>query len=165
MDAYQIPCLLDDQPGSRICQLENSGIGLDFFFPNITSEPISNLLWQEHDLGSPAAFGVSDDGLSVFNIHGPEFQDLADTHSAACHQFEHQPVPWILGPENDFIDHILFQDLELGWLRSPEKFAQGWMVTRILAMVIEGVFHKIEKCREEGEPQFLGVLFGAVRDR
>ena len=46
----------------------------------------------------------------VFNIHWSEFQDLPCPHAATCHEFEHQPVPWVLGPENDFVNHVLFQN-------------------------------------------------------
>jgi hypothetical protein len=30
---------------------------------------------------------------------------------------------------------------------------------------VERVFHEIEKGRQKGEPEFLGILLGAIRDR
>lgn len=71
----------------------------------------------------------------------------------------------ISGPEDDFIDDILFQDLELCWLTGPEQLSQRWIVTGILNVGIKGIFHEIEKGRQEGEAEFLGVLFGFIRDR
>jgi len=85
MDADQIPCPFNDQPGGRICEREDSGIRPDLFSPDLPSEPVGNLLWQEHGFGLSAAFGISDDGFAVFDIHGFQFQDLPDTHTTAGH--------------------------------------------------------------------------------
>ena len=165
MDVYQIPCPFNDQSGSRICERENPGIGHDLFFPNIILEPVGNLQGQKDSLRFLPTLGVSDGGFTIFNILWSEFQDLPDPHAATGHEFEHKPVSWMLSPENDFIDQILFRDLELGWFRSSEQFAQRWIVTRVLTSVIEGVFHKVEKGRQKAETEFLCVLFGAIRNR
>jgi hypothetical protein len=67
-------------------------------------------LRKKHCFGLPAAFGPSDDGFAVLNIHRPEFQNVPDPHAAAGHEFQHQPVALISGPENDlwlWVDEIL----------------------------------------------------------
>ena len=111
MDADDIPSPFHNQPGSRIGQRENPVTRLDSFFPDIPSEPVGNLLRQEHSFGLSAAFGISNDGFTVIDVHGGKLQDLPDTHSASGHEFQHQPVPLVPGPENDLVDHVLFKDL------------------------------------------------------
>lgn len=165
MDADQIPCLFDDQPCSRICYRKNYSIWLDLFIQNVAFEPVGNLLRKEHGFGLLAAFGVSDVGFPLFDINRREFQDLPDPHAAAGHEFQHQSVPLIHGSENYLVDHILFEDLEKRGLTCPEQFAQCWIVTWIFDFRIEGVFHEIEKGRQEGETKFLGILFGPISDR
>lgn len=66
------------------------------------------------------------------SIFGPEFQNLANPHARAGHEFKHEAVSGIYGLEDDFIDDILFQDVELGLLAWPEKPSQGWVVTGVL---------------------------------
>ena len=165
MDTNQITSFFDDQPGCRICQRENPIIGPDLFFPNIPSEPVGNLLGQEYGFSLSTAFRISDNGFTVLNVHGFEFQDLTNAHTASGHQLQHQPVPLVSSPEYDLVDHILFKDLELSGLASPEQFSERWIVTGILDFRIEGIFDEIEKGRQKGETESFGILLGAIGDR
>lgn len=120
MNPDQITGLFNNNPGGSVCYRENPVTGFDFIVTDIFFEPVSNFLGQEGDLRFFAAFWVSDYNLPVFDIVWFEFQDLADTHAAPCHKFEHQAVSWTPCPENDLIDDILFQDFELGWFAGFE---------------------------------------------
>jgi len=120
MNSDQITSFLDNNPGGRVCDWKNPVTGFDPIVIDIFLEPVRDFMGQEGNLRFFSALGVPDDSLPVFDILGCEFQDLTDSHATACHEFEHQPIPRIPGPENDFIDHILFKDLELGTLTCPE---------------------------------------------
>ena len=165
MYANKTARLFDDQPGCRICHRENFDPGFDLFFPNIPSEPVGNLLGQEYGFSLSTAFRISDNGFTVLNVHGFEFQDLTNAHTASGHQLQHQPVPLVSSPEYDLVDHILFKDLELCGLASPAQFSERWIVTGILDFRIEGIFHEIEKGRQKGETESFGILLGAIRNR
>ena len=74
--------------------------------------------WKDRTLVDEIARRRADEGLTqgVVPYRG-EFQHLPDSHATTGHEFEDQPVPWILCPENDFIHDILFGSLDLGGLR------------------------------------------------
>jgi hypothetical protein len=148
MNTDDIPSLFHNRPCSRIGQRENPDIRLDSFFPDIPSEPVGNLLGQENGFGLSAAFRISGDSLTVFDIQGGEFQDLSYPHAASGHQLQHQPVPLVSGFENDLVYHVFFQALELCGLACPEPFPERWIVTWILDFWIKGGFHEIEKGRQ-----------------
>ena len=120
MDADQFTGFFHDASGGTICYRESSGIGIDPIVTNIFLEPVGYFLWQENHLGLSAAFRFSDNDLPVFEIRGGEFQDLADSHTTPGHEFEHEPVSWVVRSENNFIDNVLFEDFELGELPAPE---------------------------------------------
>jgi hypothetical protein len=159
MNTDQVTCLLNNDPGGSVGYRENPVTGFDLIVTDIFLEPLCNFQGQEGNLRFFSAFGDSDDNLSVLNISGFELQDFADAHAAPCHKFEHQAVSWILGSENDLIDHILFQDLELSLFAGFEKFPQGGIIAWILEIRIERIFDEIEKGSQEGESQFFCALF------
>jgi hypothetical protein len=70
----------------------------------------------------------------------------------------------VSGPENDLVHHVFFQDFELRGFTGPEQLPQSWTVAWILDIRVKGIFHKIEKGRQKGKPELLGVLLGAVGD-
>jgi hypothetical protein len=61
------------------------------------------------------ALGIILDQLPVKTIIRYQFQLLTDTQTVSGNQYEHQPVFWIPGPENDLINHVFFQNIELSW--------------------------------------------------
>jgi hypothetical protein len=158
----QFTGLLNNDPRSGVGYWKNPVSGLDPFVTDVFFEPIRYFLGQESNLGFLAAFGVSDYNLPVFDIVWSEFQDLADTHAAPCHKFEHQAVSWISSSENDLIDDILFQDLELGWFAGFEQFTKGGIITWVLEIRIDRIFDEIEKGSQKGESQFLCALLGSI---
>jgi hypothetical protein len=44
------------------------------------------------------------------------------SHACTSHQFEYKTISRIFGPENDFIDNILFQDLKLALFPPLKSF-------------------------------------------
>ena len=109
VNADQVACFFDNDSCGGIGYRKNPVFGLEAFIANIFPEPAGDLLWQEGSLCLFPTFGVR---MIAFRsssiILGPEFQDLTDPHSGSGHEFEQKTIPWILGPEGDFIDHILF---------------------------------------------------------
>ena len=120
MNPDQLTALYNNDPGSSVGYRKNPIAEFDAIVTDIFLEPIRNFLGQKGNLHFLATLGVPDDNLSIFDILGCEFQDLSDSHAAMCHEFEHEAISWILCSENDFIDHIFFQDFELGKLACPE---------------------------------------------
>jgi hypothetical protein len=145
IDANQIAGIFHDQSGCGIGKRENPCILLNAIVTNIFLESIYHFLWQENHLGFPAAFWISDHNFAVFNIHWGQFKDLSDPHTPTGHQLQQKTIPGILCSENDFIDHILFKDFELGGFPCPEQFAQRCIVTWVLKIRIDGIVDVIEK--------------------
>jgi len=92
MNTDQIAGLFDNNPGGSVCDWKNPVIGADPIVTDIFLEPIRDFLWQEGDFHFFSAFGILDDSLPVFDILGPEFQDLADPHARTSHEFEHETI-------------------------------------------------------------------------
>ena len=151
MNPDQLTGVFNNDPGGSICYRKNPILGLDPVVADIFLEPICNFLGQKGDLRLFSAFWIPDDSLPVFDILGCEFENLADTHAAPCHKFEHQAVSWTPGPEDDLIDDVFFNNFELGWLPCPEKLSEGRIITWILEIRIDRIFDEIEKGSQEGE--------------
>jgi hypothetical protein len=153
--AEHISRLFYHQSRSRIGYRKYSCSRLNLLFTDILCESICHLLGKEYHLCLFAAFWLSNDSFAVINVKRREFQDFADSHTASGHEFKHQPVPQILGFENDFINDILFQDLELEIFSGPEKFSQYGIIARIVKLRIKRIFYEIEKSGEKRKTQFL----------
>ena len=69
-----------------------------------------HLLRNKDDLFLFATFGISEHRLSVVNISGGDFQDLAYSHATTGHEFKHEPVSWIFGSQDDLINNLFFQN-------------------------------------------------------
>jgi hypothetical protein len=122
MNPDQLTGLLNNYSRSSLGYRENPGAWFGPIVTDIFVEPIRDFQLQKCNLCLISALGVSNDYLSIQNILRSEFKDLADTQAAAGHSFEHQPVSWISGSENDLVDHVLFQNIELSWFAGFEKF-------------------------------------------
>jgi hypothetical protein len=120
MNPDQFTGLFYNDPGSSIGYRKNPVTYFDVIVTDIILEPVRNFLWQESNLCLFSAFGIPDYSLPVFDILWSEFQNLTDPHATSGHEFKQQPVPWVSGPENDFVDHIFFQDLKLAWVPGSE---------------------------------------------
>ena len=151
MNPNQFTGLFNYDSGGSIGYRKNSVSGFDAIITDIFLEPVRDFLRQEGDLRLFSAFWIPNDSLPVFDILGCEFENLADTHAAPCHKFEHQAVSWTPGPEDDLIDYVFFNNFELGWLPCPEKLSEGRIITRIFKIGLNRIFDVIEKGSQKCE--------------
>jgi hypothetical protein len=88
MEPDQLTGFFDNNPGGGIGYWKNLVIGSDPVVADIFLEPNRDLMWQEGNLRLFSAFWIPNDSLPVFDILRSEFQDLADSHAAAGHEFK-----------------------------------------------------------------------------
>ena len=106
-----VASLLDHCPGSLVTYGKDFLIGLNPLVPDIFLEPISHFLGNEYVFPLFAAFGVPERQFPVMDIYGHEFQNLAHSHPASGHQLQNDAISWFDCCENDFVDHVFFDDL------------------------------------------------------
>ena len=152
MNSDQIACFLDNNPGSSLGYRKNSILGFDAIVTDVFLESVRDFLGQEGNLRLFSAFWIPDNGLSVFDILGREFENLADSHACKGHEFENETIPGIGRSEDDLIDYVFFNNFKLGCLPCPEKLSEGRIITWILEIRIDRIFDEIEKGGQEGEP-------------
>ena len=92
-----------------------------------------------------AAFGVPERQFSVMDVHRSEFQDLTHSHSATGHQFQHEAVPQFRRGEDDFVDHVLFDDLPGDDRSGPEHLSEHRAVAGAAKVYIDIGSDKIEE--------------------
>jgi hypothetical protein len=134
VNANQVACFFDNNPCGGIGYWKDFVFGLLDFVSDIFVESVGDLLGQEGGLRLLPTFGGSYDCLPVFYILGSKFKDLANPHAGSCHQFQHQAVPGLHCPEDDFIGHVLLQDLESDRFPCPKKLSQCNVAARILRL-------------------------------
>jgi len=108
-----------------------------------------------------AAFRVSEGQLPVVDVHRPQLQDLADSHAATGHQFQHEAVPQFLGCEDDFVDHILSDDLPGNHGPRPEHLPEHRAVTGAPKIVVDIGSDEVEEGGEVGVFDAFGLLLAA----
>lgn len=131
-------------------------VRLDPFIADVSSEPISNLLWNVYDLLFLATFGISEEQFPLLYIVRSELQNLADSHTPSGHELQDEAVPWLGCSEYDLVDDVFFKDVPVGSRRHPEQLSQHWAVTGILKILIQVVLDEVEKRPEVGIPSSLG---------
>lgn len=89
---------------------------------------------------------VSEEDSSPININGSQIEYLAHSHPSACHQFQDETVSLILRPEDDLIYGLLFCNLPRHRLEVFEDFSQYGRITRLLELLIPGVYEEGEEC-------------------
>ncbi len=92
MDSYETAGLVYDYSHGWVGNREDPSIWLSFPFSNIFSKTMSYFLGNEDDLCLMAAFRVPDNNLSVLNVSWSQPKNLPDSHPAARHEFQHEPV-------------------------------------------------------------------------
>ena len=63
---------------------------------------------NKHNLGLPAIFGVLQKQFSIIDILCAKLEDLTNPHPFPVHQFQHQPVSWVIRFENDLINNVFW---------------------------------------------------------
>ena len=124
---------------------------------DILFKAISDLLRDEYHFNLLAAFRLPQQQFSFKNIIGSKFQHLTDTHSTASHQFEHQTIPGLCGPKDDFIHGVLFQNIPMSFHLWTVQLAQYIGVTRTDEIRDDVVFNKVEECRKVGISDTFGL--------
>ena len=132
-----VPRLLDHCPGCFVRYGENPLVHLNSIFPDIFFEPVSHLLRDENMLPFFAAFGVSKGQFPVMDVNRPQLQDLTHSHAATGHEFQHETVSEFLGCEDDFIDHVLLDDLPGNHGPRSEHLPHHWVVAGIVEIGID----------------------------
>ena len=136
-DADTLPGLGNDYPSTFIRNRENPIIRALADFVGIFPEPVSHLLWYEHDFMLPAAFGLLQEQFAILKVPQSEFQHFADPHTSPGHQFQHQPVPGLGGPENDFVHGLFFDDFPFRGHALPIELADHGRIAWINKAVVQ----------------------------
>ena len=110
MNPNHLSCFIHNLSPGRIGYREYPLIRPNPFPVYVFLETICNLLWDKDNLPFLSAFRSSERELSVLDVIGCQFQDLADPHPAPGHQLKNEPIPGFNGTENDFIHHFLFEN-------------------------------------------------------
>ena len=88
VDPNDLSCFVRDLLPGRIGYWEYSLIMCNRLSAYELLEAVCNLLRNEHNFPFLAAFGGSESELSVLDVIGCQFQDLADPHPAPGHQLQ-----------------------------------------------------------------------------
>jgi len=142
---HLIPCLLDHCPGSFVTYGKDLMIGLDFLVPDIFLESVSYLLRDEYVLPLFPTLGVPERQFPAIDISGPQLQDLAYSHSASGHQFQHETVSGFDCCEDDFVDHVFFDDFPGNDGSCPEHLPHHRVVAGIAEIGIDIGSDEVEK--------------------
>jgi len=153
---------LDNQPGRCIGNRENAVIWSITCLNGVVAESISHLLRDEHDLMFFTAFGFSKDQLPILNVLRSQLQHLADPHPPTGHQLKNQSIADFSGTENDLINGFFFDDFPSGYHPFSIQFSDHGRVTRIAYARINVIAEKIEKGRQVGIANSLGVGLVAI---
>jgi len=150
MDPNHLSCFIYNFSPHRIGYWKDPLIRPNPFPGYVFLETICNLLWDEDNLQFLSAFGGFESKLSIFDVIGCQFQDLADPHPTPSHQFKNQPIPGFDGVENDFIHYFLFEDSPPDGCRWAVQLLQHRGVTGASEVRIEILGNEVEEGSELG---------------
>ena len=136
MDPYQGAGLFDHYPGGGIGDRENSLASFSASGLEVILQPVGQLLGDEDDLCLLATFGVSDYEFLVLHIPASKLENLANPHTTPSHEFQHEAVSRLGGPEDNLVYGLLFLDLPMDQLPRPKEFLQHRGVTGILELSV-----------------------------
>ena len=115
-------------------------------FPgNVFLEAVRNLLRNKNNFQFLAALGGSESELSILDITGSQFQDLADPHSTPSHQLKKEPIPGFDGAKNDFIHHLFLQNGPTDGSRWSIQFFQHGGIAWAAEIGIEVLVNELKK--------------------
>jgi len=79
------------------------------------------------------------------DIPWPQFQDFTHSHCASGHQFQNEAVSELDCCEDNFVDHVLFDDLPGNNGSGPEHLSKHRVVARIAKICIDIGSDKVEE--------------------
>src|SRR4030042_5376382 len=88
VDPNDLSCFVHNLPPGRIGYWEYPLIMWNHLSAYVLLEAVCNLLRNDNNFPFLAAFGSSESELSVLDVIGCQFQDLADSHSTPGHQLK-----------------------------------------------------------------------------
>jgi len=83
-------------------------------------------------------------------------------HTAPGHQFQHEPIPGLGGPENDLVHGLPFDDIPFRGHALPVELADHGRITWIYKAVVQIVADEIEEGTNVGITDAFGVGFVAL---
>jgi hypothetical protein len=140
-----LACLLDHGPGSFVTDGKDPLIRLNPVVPDVFLESVSHFLWDEDMLPFLAAFRVSEGQFPVVDVHRPQLQDLADSHAATGHEFQHETVSQFRRRKNDLIDDVFLDNFPGNHGPRPEHLPEHRAVARAAKIRIDVRSYKIEE--------------------
>ena len=103
----------------------------------------------------------SSNQFAVLQIAQSQFQHFTDTHTTTGHQFKNQSITNLGGSEDDFIDGFLLDDFPSQRYPFPIQLPNHGPVAWVPEFGIDVVAHEIEKGRDLGKTDSLGIGFVA----
>ena len=156
MDSYYLACLSHNSSGCRIGYRENLVIRPNPSGIDVSLETVGNFLWNKDNFPFLSAFRSSERELSVLDVIGCQFQDLADPHPAPGHQLKNEPIPGFNGTENDFIHHFLFENGPADGSRWSIQLFQHRGIAWASEIGVKILGDEVEKGSELGVPGAFG---------
>lgn len=121
---------------------------LNSIVPDLFFEPVSHFLRDEYLLPLFAAFRVPKGRFPIMDIHRSQFQDLAHSHTASGHQFEHETIPQLGRCKDDFIDDVFFDDFPGDDGSGPEHLPEHRAVAGAAKIGIVLALMKLKKAEK-----------------
>jgi len=156
MDTNYLACLVHNLSSGRIGYRKDPLVSPNLFLGDVFLETVCNLLRDEDNFPFLSALGGSESELSVLDITGGQFQDLADPHSTSGHQLKNQPVSGFDGAENDLIHHFFFKNGPTDGSRWAIQFFQHGGIARASEIGVEVLGDEVEEGSELGLPGTFG---------
>jgi len=150
MDPNHLSCFIHNFSPSRIGYWKYPLIRPNPFPGYVFLETVGNFLRDEDNFPFLATLWGSEGELSILDVTGCQFQDLADPHPTPGHQFKNQAIPGFDGPEDDFIHYFLFQDDPADGSRTAIQFFRHGGIAWASEIGIEVLGDEVEKGSELG---------------
>jgi hypothetical protein len=104
MYTRQFPGFHHHPAATHIRKRKDAIIGPNVLGDDIFSKPLTQPLGDENALAAPPALGSSDVQLAIIDVSGRELKNFTNPHPAPGHQFEHEAIPLMGCPEDDFVN-------------------------------------------------------------
>ena len=158
IDPHKFACLFHDHSRRRIGNRKDPLAWLNPFLPDKFLEAMGQLLGDEGNLSLTPTLGRLDDDPHSFDVTRFQAEDFTDSHPSSGHEFQDEPVSFTRGPENDFINSFLFNNLPWNRLLVFEGFPEERRFAGVYELLIAGVYDEAEKGAKKREAKSFGGL-------